>query len=578
MFAYQNFNSIHIPFPSKGMNRDISSQHLPPENAWYLENFTQDSLGEGLMRYGVRQWGLLSTIDDGFVLKAFPYLATAGKEQLVLYVNVYKQVTTLSLSQVVIHRGESDISTIYLKGDGYDKFRPDTFVKVTYNNYNNAPITQHIKLGAIKAVKSDTKEIEFFTPDVSFVDALGVNDFTAITSISNSVGEIHVVDVESSTFTKVFDGLRVDCIPRAVSFMQKLVICNGLDPMMQWDGSNITVIFEWVKEKVTGNITKSNNFAIDFTCPNNPQKWASQKSIFFNGIEHEIINVGIAGNTVGITCATNIGNVPTQIFFKSFPPLCNFLHVFQDRLWGLGQGAASIEFRDSVEAMKVYYSPKPNMINSWIDEEKQTYTYLDLSGKHGTVDNLESIVQLGNRIVFVGREKSQVYGGLIADKSFSWLTTVDSGTFNGDLVFNLANDINFINLNGWASFSTLNIGNQFAVSGLTAINSLLKQQAVSSMQNNVDYRSSFVFSYKLGSFVGLRVGKNFLNHALYGTQPYFFSVFTGDFDVDFICPLGNRLYLFDGKNILIYGDGRDGNVKVYDDRGKAIVASWGSTI
>jgi hypothetical protein len=562
-FAYQNFDQAHIHFPYKGMNRDIAPYLLPEDNAYYLENFTQDSLGNGTLRYGVKNFVQLSSIDDGFIIRSFPYVASGSIEQLLSYVSVFNIDNTAANISVIGN-------TVTLTTDRRDLYLNDTMVKIIYTDADQNVVTQKLRIAGRTFV--DATGLSFQVPDAVFPLQ------QAITSISFSVGELHKTDIATKQSIRVFTGLRADCIPRSVPFTQKLVICNGLDPLMQWDGTTASIIYEWVKEKAT-TFVKVNDFTLQFTCTLNPAKYLQATSIFFNALEFPIQNSNVVGNIVTLTLANLIGNLPQIVFFKSYPPRCNFLYVAQDRLWGLGQGAAGIEVRSPNESMRVYRTKKPNMLNSWLTEETQDVEPLDLSNKHGVVDNLEAIAQGGSNLVFIGREKTQVYTGLVADNTFSWHSTVSSGAIHGDLVFELANDIFFIDAGGLHSFSTLNIGNQFASSTITAINSLLKEQVVYALQSNVLYRSSFVFLYKLGAFLGIKIGDSVLNHALFSTQPNFFSLFSGDFESNHIVHLGNRLFILKNRSILVYGDGRDGSPKAYsdygtDNKGLAIVGSW----
>lgn len=564
-FAYQNFDQISIDFPYKGMNRDISPPLLPDGNAWYLENFTQDSLGNGLLRYGIKDFAQLSAVEDGFILRSFPFVAHGGVEQVISYVNVFQKddhANTFTFDP----DHKNSLSFVSASRENY---RNNTFIKLKYLDRDENVIVQKVWIRNV--VLGLNNRISFEMPEVSLDVTL---DFSpTVQEISFSTGELYRLIVSTRNIQKIYEGLRVDCIPRAVPFVQKLILCNGLDPLLEWNGDQISVIFEWVKEKAS-NIAKHGDHTLRFTCNLNPHKYLTATSVFFNAHEFQIANKTVADNSVTLTLTEPVGHLPVQIFYKAFPPRCNFLYVAQDRLWGLGQGAAGIEFRSPEEAMAVYRTDRPNLTNSWVEEETQAYKYLDLSNKHGVVDNLEAIAQAGSRLVFAGREKTQVYSGLVAGNTFGWESTVSSGTIHGDLVFELANDIFFINAGGLHSFSTLNIGNQFAATTITAINALLKDQVINALQSNVTYRSSFVFIYNLGAFLGIRIGGGLLNHALFSTQPYFFSIFSGDFEASHIFPLGNKLFLVKERSFLVYGDGRDGSDKVFSDRDKPIVGAW----
>jgi len=556
--AYSNYDQVHLNFPYAGMNRDIAPHLLPPENAWYLGNLTQDSLGNGLLRYGTELFAQLAAVEDGVIMRSFPFVTTEGREQLLLYVSVFAHDE--SAQNITLLDNMITVTTQFP-----DFYLNDTWVKVAYVDVDDNSITQKLRITNVQPILNG---VRFIVPDAWFPDQILAD------SLSYCKGAIYKLEIASKAFTNVYNSVRVDCIPRAVSFVQTLVLCNGLDPLLQWDGTTMTIVSEWVKEtKATG--FSVNNNVLTFTCPlaSNPAKYLTAQSVFFNNQEVLITNATVTNTIVVLTFGQNIV-LPTQVFFKAFPPRCNFLYVAQDRIWGLGQGAAGIGFRSSEEATTVYRTDRPNLVNSWTNEQSQEWESFDLSSKHGVVDNLEAIAQAGSRLVFIGREKTQVYGGLVENNTFSWQSTVSSGAIHGDLVFELANDIFFINAAGLHSFTTLNIANQFAATSITSVNSLLKEHVINALQSNTSYRASLTFIYNLGAFLGIRIGKSPLIHALFSTQPYFFSVFSGDFDDAHIVSLGSRLYLVKDLGVLFYGDGRDGTPKVYNDRGVPIVGSW----
>jgi hypothetical protein len=559
-FACQNFDKIIIPFPYNGMNRDIAPHLMKEDRAWYLENLTQDSLGRGVLRYGVKSFVTVSAMDKGFIMRAFPYIAKGGKEQLLLYCNDFKQDNS---AKTIILKENS----VTFESENTQQYRNDTFVWLTYTDVDGNKISDKFEIYDTQ-IKENV--VTFKVRDTVFCDP---HNTLQVDYLGFSVGCIFLLDVDTKEITLKISDLRTDCIPRAVPFLEKLIICNGLDLMMSWDGTSMKTILQWVKEQA--ELITLVDRTLSFVCKKNIDKYRECQSVFFLSQEWKVTESNIVENKVTLTLEERPNATPKEIFFSAFPPRCSFLYVSQDRLWGLGQGSAGLSHRSTEESMKVYRTDKPNSIESWTNEQEQAWQFLDLSNKHGVVDNLEAISQSGSRLVFIGREKTQIYAGLVANNTLTWQSTVSSGAMHGNLVFELANDIFFVNAAGLHSFSTLNIGNQFASSSITAINALLKEQLIDALQSNVKYRSSSVFIYNLGAFLGLRIGNNVLNHALFTTAPSFFSLFSGDFQEAQCAPLGNKLFLIKDKMVMIYGDGRDGSEKIYcDTDSKPIVGSW----
>jgi hypothetical protein len=276
------------------------------------------------------------------------------------------------------------------------------------------------------------------------------------------------------------------------------------------------------------------------------------------------------------------GDLNTQIFYQVWPPKFSFLFVAHDRLWALGEGAAGLDYRAPLEALRVYYASKPNTVTGWFNALTKTVPSLDLSAKHGEPDNLEAICLIGNSIAFMGRKKTQVYQGqnplpLNEGGDFAYAAILPTGILHGDLLVELANDVFFITPSGLQSFSTLNVAKQFAATSLDAVNPLIQQYAASLTASNISYRSCQSFKHEAGTLAGFKIGNNKVLVSLFSTTLYSWGVFSGDFETaTSFLTFGNRLYLSLHNKIYGYADGCDGSPPAYADRdGKGLIPfSW----
>jgi hypothetical protein len=246
-----------------------------------------------------------------------------------------------------------------------------------------------------------------------------------------------------------------------------------------------------------------------------------------------------------------------------------------DRLWCLPEGAVSLEYRIPDLSMRVYYSYKPFSDEAdfkFFNEKTKTVPSEDISAKHGVADNLEAIVQLSGKLVFMGRQKSQVWKGIDpltkgSSDYFSWEVTLPVGVYHGDLVVELANDAQFLTQNGFASFGTLNIAKQFAASNTPNMD-ILATQYLSTIDDNYQYRSCASFKYNGGGFCGFKIGQNDIIVSKFHSSFFWWGIFSGDFTASncFLSTLDDCLYLYIGNKIYRYADGFGGSPIKYGDQ------------
>jgi len=436
-------------------------------------------------------------------------------------------------------------------------------------------ITFTVSGGVIPAfIGGDTIELLFESP------------FPTISNIFNSAGYIKIYDLKTNSIlaggNQTLGNLSVACVPRCEFFAGVLWICNGVDPIITWDGSVLQVYKEYVKANASAfsrtdntHFTFVNDSIFDIT------KYQNNNTInlVINGItsNYTVSAVSVLLNVVTITTTTDlsvfVGTDNVELFYADMPPRFSFMKAYNDRLWCLGEGAVSLSYRAPDQALIVYYSYMTwNLLLPFrfFDETSKAVPFEDISAKHGGSDNLEAIVSVNGFLAFVGREKTQVWQGinpLPAEGTFTWVSTLPGGIYHGNLIVELPNDLCFVNQNSISTFSTLNIAKQFASSSTDSMDKLLYKY-IDNINDNLTYRACRSFKYKSGGFCGFKIGLNDIIVARYRTSLFWWGIFSGDFSKanTFLGSLDDSLYLFIDNTIFRYADGTIGS-PIYGDNG-----------
>jgi hypothetical protein len=573
MLQQGTYDILEFTVPQSGMNQNISADVLPFDFAYLLENIIAKPLGEGQVRYGTSLVASLPN-PEATIIRQFPFTKADGSKQILLYVQEYVQDLTASDFTVF----EEDPYSFAFNTDHEDRYVKDTPVKVVY------------ALNGVQTVYDSVVLFEETGGDSVYKIKLLNNAFPpeadnpVINSVWYSSASIYVYDLTSNTFSAPLkQNLAVGCIPRAVTFLNQLVLCNGVDKILAYDGTSLSEVYDFVKDAVTG-LTRDGNQQLSFD-----RKQGEDYLQYSLGSKIQlVINGTVFQTTLTAFVATaqrvilSVGDVlpqfvPNQnfLFYQAFPPAFNFLFVAYNRLWALGAGASGIDYRVPDQAMKVYFAYKPNSLTQWFDEKTGAVPSIDLSKTHGIPDNLEAIDLVNGCMVFIGRENTQVWtgsqpAGAIRDPDQATLiynSTLSVGMPHGDLIIDLPNDASFITKTGVQSISSLNVAKQFAATSLDAVDPLVRSFVKTILSSNREYRSCSSFKYEGGAIAGFKIGSHKVLSSLFATSLYSWSLFSGDFlRATSFLPLGDSLYLSIKNKIYRYADGNDGNQPVYGDQ------------
>ena len=574
MFQEGNYNVLEFNPPTQGMNCNLAPEVLPQAFASVLENILPTPVGSSVVRYGTKKLAGMNLDADAVIIDAFPYVKANGDTQMVLYVQTFVQDLSASNFEVLSPDSFSFIT------NSPDSFAVDTPIKVSYAAQGDTVLYSSV---VSKTALGQTVTIT--VQDNSF--PLPINGVT-INAVAFSQGSIYVYDLQTSTLGAALKtGLSVGCVPRSVTFLNTLVICNGVNKVLSWDGTTLSEVVDFVKEDTATNFTRidDTHFSFDLSTLKaaifDITKYENNNQIQLNiqGITTTttVTNVVLANNIVTITTADSLPAFayPPQLFYRDWPPAFSFMIVAHNRLWGLGVGAAGLNYRDSNQSMVVFFAYQPNTLTNWFDERLKIVPFIDLAQTHGTPDNLEAIAYVSGLTLFLGRNATQVWTGseplgAAVDPTrpkFEFSSILPIGIVHGNLVVEMANDVYFVSQNGLLSFSTLNVAKQFAATASDAVDPLVRQYVTSTTTSNQAYRACRSFKYKSGAFCGFKIGLNKVLISLYATNLYAWSLFSGDFAkaATFLTTLDNSLYLSVANQIYQYADGTKDTPPGYGD-------------
>jgi hypothetical protein len=428
-----------------------------------------------------------------------------------------------------------------------------------------------------------------------------------IASISYSIGFLQVYDFFSNQILvgagKILDGLSLTTVPRSEfqgQFGRNILwIYNGVNPIMTWDGNNLEVYKEFVKEFSNSfNRIDATHFSFISNANFDIDKYfvGNSISLNINGASNvlTVSNIGIVGNVITITTIENLpmfaGNDAIELFYSDQPPAFSFIKSVNERLYCLGPGNIGLNYRSSEDALRMFYSFRTNTDANGFRFFKETIKAvpsINMAATHENADNFEAIASFSGKTAIMGRTSTQIWTGYDPTKTidqsqvaFRFERLLPVGIVHGNLLIDMENDVSFITNKGCASFSTLNIGNQVMVNPLENVDPLIEEYIKSISTSNLSYRACRSFKYKNGGFAGFKIGFNKILVSLYKTSLYSWSLFSGDFSKSstYLTNIDDSLYLFILYKIYRYADGVYSSKNYGDQSGQeSIKFMWTSS-
>ncbi|WP_440682144.1 hypothetical protein [Cysteiniphilum halobium] len=413
----------------------------------------------------------------------------------------------------------------------------------------------------------------------------------------NNNASIYLYNLSTQQFnpTPLKENLAVNTVPRSILFQERLLICNGVDHLMAWDGEILDEVHDFVAEN-TSTITKDWPYGFSCTVSGN-RTFAPEK--YFNGqqiqlmIDNQLHTLTLVQSTYNETTQTlsltTLEILPNftanmRLFYKDYPPRFSYLHVHKDRIYALSEGAVNQGYRQ--QPLYLYFTYRELSFNNWFDETTKQTPYIDLSYTHEQHDQLEAIQSLNNQLVIMGRRKTQIWQGTYPlDKSqFTWKSTLSTGIIHGNLLVTVGKKLFFVSPNGLqvlgaqdaltSGTSGIVASTQAQIATVEALNPLVRQYIKS--LDSASYQCCDAFRYEDGGLIGFKIGNNETLIGLTNMQDTSWSVFSGFFKQSkSFCALHQQLYLAKDNQVYLYADGiKSHSDVIFNDDGQAIHFHW----
>lgn len=529
---------IKLPAPYKGINLNIDNN---PEFAKYIQNMLVSDNNTCALRYGTRfiaEFPFDPNRSFRSQIAVMSHLGDNGKSEKIVYQNYLSNLPYVNIQDNVTLDGiignpnetRITINTTPLNAD-----QKAYLSKAIFNGVYFYVRQDSFSDGAdIDNVIITANSVSFTTPfPIGFFDIDSTDIFDPKNAFQLWIERAALYKLNANnTFNLVplLENLDPNVIISHINYQGKLLIANGIDPVYVYDGNNISELKGNVSILLSGNITQ-NGAVLTF---NIPQLFLAEMQMYvvvgtpltlISQIERRTINVanvvyGVpANNLVAVTLtlvAQPQDNIRTILYEKNLPHF-NFLSVANDRLWALAEGRSyKNQFRPVSLAMKVYYAGERQSVTGWFNQATNEVDFIDLANNTYIPDNLEAIIPFQGKVLFMGRETTQVWSGedptTINDgqniqlPDFQWEMTVPVGILQKSLFVEIPNDFVFLSKYGIVSVSSINQYQQltFSYNFSDAINQHLKSQ-LAFIENERDYLSLRSFLYPYGRYFGFKL-------------------------------------------------------------------------
>lgn len=255
----------------------------------------------------------------------------------------------------------------------------------------------------------------------------------------------------------VHSGLNPAGVIRTVTFAGKLLLCNGVDEVLVYDGSVWQVVYTLVKDVAGGLVfVSADRFSITGVPATYPVGSTVRAMLAGGPVTACVSAVAVSGSVITVTLdASVLDSTLAEVWFTVKPPRVAYLAVAHDRLWGFGKGPLKAEMSGDVDRLRVFYTAGVNDFSAWPDPATGVIPSLNLADKAGVADELMAMAVKDGMTVFLGRNHLQLWTGSDpdADGDFTWSKTIPLGVVHGNAVLELPNDLLFISRQGVRTLS-----------------------------------------------------------------------------------------------------------------------------
>lgn len=539
--------NVQFPAPYRGMDSTVDNN---PQYAKYLQNMLVTDNNTCTLRYGtalVAEFAFDQNRIFREIIAIMSHLGRSGTSEKITYQNYLSKLPYLEIKEtqnVVVEdiNGEINKSKITLD---ISTLNEDERLFLTARIFNDTYIYVRQESASDGAYISDVviteDEISFTIPFPRDFFDIQIEPLDPIVYFELWWERAALYKLEGNEFNNVplKEDLDPNVIVSSINYQGKLIITNGVDPVLIYDGDNINELKGNASVLTSGAINK-NARVLTF---NIPQMFQEEMRAYVTigstvkvlnqqtSMEIRVDNIAYAppaDNNVAVTLtlAQEPPNEVRTILYKKDLPAFSFITVANDRLWALASGRSyKNRFRPANLSMKAYYASDRKSVDGWFSQKTNEIEFIDLANNSSIPDNLEAIIPFQSKVLFLGRETTQVWHGedptVIDDghniqlPDFKWEMTIPVGIIQKSLFVEIPNDFVFLSKYGIISLSSLNQYQQLSVSYNFSggINQHLTSQ-LEFIEDDHDYRRLRAFSYPYGRFLGFKLKYNCLIYQL----------------------------------------------------------------
>lgn len=252
-----------------------------------------------------------------------------------------------------------------------------------------------------------------------------------------------------SAWQLLYSGLNPNGQPQAVLFGGRLVLCNGQDPLLQYDGNTISLVERLVRD-VGANLTllSTTQFRLESQAALYPAGSTVRMKVNGADVIATVQSASQSSAQTTVTLTTAVLAAPlTEAWFTVRPPTFGQLAVAHDRLWGFGVGGFGPTLGSNPDRLRVFYTHGVNNPAAWPDPATGIIPSLNLADKAGVADELLAMRVKDGLTVFLGRNHLQLWEGTNPGTSgggtvnFGWVKTLPVGIVHPHAVLDLPNDL-----------------------------------------------------------------------------------------------------------------------------------------
>jgi hypothetical protein len=412
-----------------------------------------------------------------------------------------------------------------------------------------------------------------------------------------SDGSIRVLNETTGAWTSLVSGLTTGGNPRWVAFNEKLIIADGVNPLMAYNGSTVEAVKEWVVDFENGgssglataaNQVDTSTITVDVGDGRSDYAVGKRVRVTFQTAGEVIATIsGVSGSS---TVTIDVDGTPfpspsetiEMVEYEYTAPAFSDIYAEHNRLWALSAGETKAkDWRSRVDGMKVFYTDATNNEASWVNPDTQELGYVNLLNRVRRFDELMRISSFDGYMVFFSRQNTILFAGDDPTEigEFTWVKTIPVGCVNGNLVQKYPSDVLFFTRYGARSLRTV-----FSTEGHEVVPDLGSDvdptvtDFVSTMVgSDARFKNARSFFYERDGFYGFNFGATYVMVYALSEESKGWVFFDGIFK-DASAYLGTsdgRLLLAKDDQLYAYANGSDSDAGIsYADDGSAILMKW----